>query len=131
MAQTLKRRYSDIDFSFRRTPGKNDIALSIDEMAVVRSVRYLLLTKKYERPFQSGIGSRLEQLLFEPISFTTASSLKSEIESTIRNYEPRVTLAQVTVDENVDNNSYSVGLLFYIGNNVQPTQLNLILERTR
>ena len=131
MVQTLKKRYSDIDFSFRRTPGKNDIALSYDEMAVIRSVRYLLLTKKYERPFQSGIGSRLEQLLFEPVSFTTASSLKTEIEATLQNYEPRVTLAQVTVDENPDNNSYSVGLLFFIGNNVQPTQLNLILERIR
>lgn len=131
MVQTLKRRYSDIDFSFRRTPGKNDIALSFDEMAVVRSLRYLLLTKKYERPFQSNIGSRLEQLLFEPISFTTASSLKTEIETTISSYEPRVTVAQVTVVEDIDNNAYKVGLLFFIGNNVQPTQINLILERTR
>lgn len=131
MAQTLKRRYSDIDFAFKRTPGKNDIALSYDEMAVVRAVRYLLLTKKYERPFQSNIGSRLEQMLFEPVSFTTAATIKTEIETTIRTYEPRVILAQVTVVEDIDNNAYSVSLLFYIGNNVEPTQINLILERTR
>jgi len=38
---------------------------------------------------------------------------------------------QVTIDEQVDNNAYSVGIEFFIGNNVQPTTINLILERTR
>lgn len=131
MAQTIKRLYSDIDFSFRRTPGKNDVSVSYDEMAVIRSVRHLLLTKKYERPFQSNLGSRVENFLFEPISFLTAQSIKREIEDTINYYEPRVRLTQVTVDEDVDNNRYSVGLEFFIGNNVEPTAINLILERTR
>jgi phage baseplate assembly protein W len=131
MAQTIKKLYSDIDFNFTRTPGKNDIALSFDKMAVIRSVRHLLLTKNFERPFQSNLGSRVEQLLFEPVGFLTAQDLKTEIESTIRNHEPRVSLVQVTVEEQPDNNSYSVGIEFYIGNNVQPTAINLILERTR
>jgi phage baseplate assembly protein W len=131
MTQTIKKLYSDIDFNFTRTPGKNDIALSFDEMAVVRAVRYLLLTKNFERPFQSNLGSRVEHLLFEPVGFLTAQDLKTEIESTIKNHEPRVSLIQVTVEEQPDNNSYSVGIEFYIGNNVQPTAINLILERTR
>lgn len=131
MAQTLKKLYSDIDFNFTRTPGKNDIALSFDEMAVIRSVRYLLLTKNYERPFQPNIGSRIEQLLFEPVDFLTAQDLKTEIETTLENHEPRVRLIQVTIEEQIDNNAYSVSIEFYIGNNVQPTAINLILERTR
>jgi phage baseplate assembly protein W len=131
MVQTLKKLYSDIDFNFTRTPGKNDIALSYDEMAVIRSVRYLLLTKNYERPFQPNIGSRIDQLLFESIDFLTAQDLKSEIETTLNNHEPRVRLTQVTVDEQPDNNAYSVSIEFFIGNNVQPTAINLILERTR
>lgn len=131
MAQTLNKLYTDLDFSFTRTPGKNDIALSYDEMAVIRSVRYLLLTKNYERPFQSNIGSRIEQLLFEPVDYLTAQSLKTEIETVVNNFEPRVKLIQVTIYERVDDNAYSVSLEFYIGNNVEPTAINLILERTR
>jgi phage baseplate assembly protein W len=131
MAQTLKKLYSDLDFSFTRTPGKNDIALSYDEMAVIRSVRYLLLTKNYERPFQSNIGYRIEQLLFEPVDYLTAQSLKTEIETVVNNFEPRVKLIQVTIYEKPDDNAYSVSLEFYIGNNVEPTAINLILERTR
>ena len=131
MAQTIKKLYSDLDFAFTRTPGRNDIALSYDEMAVIRSVRYLLLTKNFERPFQSNIGSRIESLLFEPVDALTAQSLKSEIENVINNFEPRVSLVQVTIYEKPDDNAYSVTVQFYIGNNVEPTAINLILERTR
>lgn len=131
MAQTIKKLYSDLDFTFTRTPGRNDIALSYDEMAVIRSVSYLLLTKNFERPFQSNIGSRIESLLFEPIDALTAQSLKSEIETVIDNFEPRVSLVQVTIYEKPDDNAYSVTVQFYIGNNVEPTAINLILERTR
>ena len=131
MAQTIKKLYSDLDFTFTRTPGRNDIALSYDEMAVIRSVRYLLLTKNFERPFQSNIGSRIQSLLFEPIDALTAQSLKSEIENVLDKFEPRVSLVQVTIYEKPDDNAYSVTIQFYIGNNVEPTAINLILERTR
>lgn len=131
MAQTLTKRYSDIDFNFTRTPGRNDIALSYDEMAVIRSVRNLLLTKNYERPFQPSLGSRVNQMLFEPIDFLTAQSLRSEIENVITNHEPRVKIDSILVNADPDNNSYNVSLQFFIGNNVEPTAINLILERTR
>jgi phage baseplate assembly protein W len=131
MATTLTKLYSDLDFSFTKTPGRNDIALSYDDMAVVRAVRYLLLTKHYERPFQPNLGTGIEQLLFEPISPITAATLKTEIESVITNHEPRVNLVQVTIDEDIDRNAYSITIEFYIGNNVQTTSVNLILERTR
>lgn len=130
-APTIKRRYSDIDFAFTRTPGRNDIALSYDEMAVVRSVRYLLLTNNYERPFQPEIGSNVRKLLFEPLDYITTEKLKSAIENTITNFEPRVKISQITVIANELKNSYDVSMSFYIGNNVQPTSINLILKRTR
>lgn len=131
VAQTLTKRYSDIDFNFTRTPGRNDIALSYDEMSVIRSVRYLLLTRNFERPFQPNLGSKINDLLFEPVDPLTASSIRNEIESTIRNFEPRVTVNSISINANPDNNSYAVSLEFFIGNNTQPTAINLTLERTR
>lgn len=131
MAQTLKKIYTDLDMTFTRLPGRNDVALSYDEMAVIRSVRHLLQTKPGERPFQPGLGSNVEQLLFEPISMITAQAIKTEIENTINTYEPRVQLDLVTIYEQPDNNAYSVTIQFYIGNNTSPTAINLILERTR
>lgn len=131
VTQTLTKRYSDIDFNFTRTPGRNDIALSYDEMAVIRSVRYLLLTRNFERPFQPNLGSKINDLLFEPVDPLTASSIRNEIESTIKNFEPRVTVNSISIVALPDNNSYAVTLEFFIGNNTQPTAINLTLERTR
>jgi phage baseplate assembly protein W len=128
---TLKKLYSDIDPTFMRTPGRNDIALSFDELAVIRALRYLLLTKNYERPFQPNLGSGIQKMLFEPINPLTATQLKTEIRTTINNHEPRVNLQNVIVKEMVDNNAYNVTLEFYVGNNSTPTELALILERTR
>lgn len=131
MAQIIQKLYSDIDFAFTPQPVKKDIALSYDDMAVIRAVRYLLLTNNYERPFQPNIGGNLDQLLFEPVSPITASSLKTQIEKTIENFEPRVQLHNVAVGALPDQNAYNVTIQFYIGNNVQPTEINLLLQRTR
>jgi phage baseplate assembly protein W len=78
MAQTLQKIYSDLDLTFNRQPGKGDLALRYDEQAVISSVRNLLLTNFYERPFQPEIGSNINGLLFENISPITAVLLKQK-----------------------------------------------------
>mgnify|MGYP003342428696 FL=1 len=65
------------------------------------------------------------------MSPVSAASIKTEIENTIKNLEPRAKVDYVTVLEDPDNNAYRVSVQFYIGNNVQPTSISLILERTR
>ena len=128
---TLNKLYSDIDFTFTRKPVTNDIALSFDEMAVIRSVRNLLLTNHYERPFQPELGSNINTLLFEPISPITSSSLQTEIENMINNYEPRALLKSITVNAKPDQNAYEVSLEFYIENATLPTTVTILLERNR
>lgn len=128
---TLNNIYSDIDFTFTRKPVTNDVALSYDEMAVVRSIRNLLLINHYEKPFQPEVGSNINALLFEPISPITSISLQTEIENTINNYEPRASLKTVTVTPNADQNAYEVTLEFYIQNATLPTVVTILLERNR
>jgi phage baseplate assembly protein W len=123
--------YSDIDFTFTKKPVVKDVALSYDQQAVIRSVRNLLSTNHYERPFNPDIGSNINGLLFEPISPLTASALKNEIQATINNYEPRATLQEVQVSAQPDMNAYNVYLSFYIENATLPTTVTLLLERNR
>ena len=127
----LNNIYSDIDFTFTKKPVVGDVALSYDEKAVTRSIRNLLSTNHYERPFNPDIGSNINGLLFEPISPFTANSLKNEISTTIKNYEPRATLQDIQVSAQVDKNAYSVYLSFYIENATLPTTITLLLERNR
>lgn len=127
----IKKIYSDIDLTFSKHPGKGDIILSYDEQAVIRSIRNLLLTNRYERPFQPEVGSNITALLFEPISPITAHAIEQEILTTIKNFEPRAQVTQINVDAVPDNNAFYVRIAVLIGNNTTPTAVNLLLERTR
>ena len=123
--------YSDLDLRFLPQPGTKDVSLSYDDQAVVRSIKNLLLTKPYERLFQPTLGSEIDALLFEPITPLTGNLLKNEIIRTINNYEPRATIASIDINAYPDQNGYSVAMFFYIGNNTQPTGINIILQRSR
>ena len=138
MAKTLKKIYSDLDLTFNRNPATGDVAISYDEQAVLRSVRNLLLTNFYERPFQPRLGSNLTGLLFENTSRQMEAVIEKEIRNCINNYEPRVsfddsdeTAPPVVVRMNNDENGYTATITFYIANNTAPTTLNLLLKRTR
>lgn len=123
--------YSDIDFTFTIRPGIKDVALSYDSQAVIRSIRNLLLTKHFERPFNPDLGANIDGLLFEPISPITSSLLENEIKTTIQNFEPRAKLNQINVTPNADKNAYNVYLSFFIENATLPTTVTLLLERNR
>lgn len=127
----LQKIYSDIDFTFTKKPVGGDVALSYDTQAVTRSIRNLLLTNHYERPFNPDLGSSINALLFQPISYLTGSQLQNTIETTIKNYEPRAILKMVKVVPLEEKNSYNISITFFIENATQATTLSLILERNR
>lgn len=131
MALTITKIYSDIDFTFTKKPVTADVALSFDSQAVIRSIRNLLLTNHFERPFNPDLGSTMNAILFEPISPLTANAIKNEIQLMIENYEPRATLQQIDVTADPDRNAYEVTISFYIENATLPTTVTLLLERNR
>ena len=131
MASQIKNRYSDLDLTFTRHPVSGDVVLSVDDQAVIRSVRNLVLTNHYERPFHPEIGSNVRKMLFEPISPLTANYLQREIEDTIRNFEPRAKLKEVIVQVEPDQNYYMAIISFFIVNRTEPITINFVLQRLR
>lgn len=129
MAST--RTFSDLDFNFTRHPVTNDVVRKLDEEAIKQSVKNLVLTQNYERPFHSEIGSQIRGLLFEPASPMTAMLLKRAISDTIINFEPRVSLVDVSVRYTPDSNAISVTIEFVILNTTKPIIVSFALKRTR
>ena len=123
--------YSDLDLRFLAQPSTGDVSMRYDEQAVIRSIRNLLSTNLYERLFQPTLGSTIGQLLFEPVSPLTASQIEDEVARMITNYEPRATIDQILVSARPDSNAFNVYLSVYIGNQTQPTAINIILTRSR
>ena len=123
--------YSDFYKDLRITPVSKDVALLKDEDAVKQSIRNLLLTNPGERLMQPNIGAGISALLFENITPGTLKLIQSKVKSTIRTYEPRAELIDVSVSSNYDDNKVSVFVSFYVRNVDQPITLDVILERTR
>jgi phage baseplate assembly protein W len=129
MANT--RTFSDLDLAFGMHPVSKDVTKKYDENAIKQSIRNLILTKNFERPFRSDIGSQVKNLLFEPMSPLTSAMIKKTIENTINSYEPRASLLDVSVLLSPDNNSVYVTIVFRIINTSTPISIDLFLERTR
>lgn len=125
------RTFSDLDLNFTAHPVTKDVVLKYDEQAIKQSVRNLILTKNFERPFHSEIGSQINSLLFEPAGIMTDILMKRAITDTIINFEPRVVLLDVSVISNVDDHAIDITIEFAIVNTERPIQLQLILYRTR
>jgi len=123
--------YSDLDLTFLRQPATGDVAMKYDEQAVIRSIRNLLSTNLYEKPFRPDIGSQLNSLLFENVTPITATLIENEIIRMLNNYEPRATINSLNVSAQPDSNQFNVFLSVYIGNQTTPTAFSILLQRTR
>ena len=124
--------FKDISLSFAKHPVTGDIAKLSDVDAVKRSVRNLINTNFYERPFHPEIGSDIRSTLFEPVSPSTASLLARHIEDCVINFEPRADLSNVIVTGDIDRNRYDVTIEFYVVNSAADIQtLDIFLERLR
>ncbi len=89
--------YKDFDISFAPDPYSGDLASVEDDAAVFQSVRTLLATSFYERPFQPGLGSTITQLLFEPNDKVTHHIIATNIKDVVDQYEPRCKVEYVDV----------------------------------
>ena len=126
------RQYSDLDLFFSKKATSKDISKVTDVKAVKRSVRNLILTNPYEKPFHPEIGSGVRDILFEPMTPITAHVLTRKIQLVIENFEPRARLVGVKALRDLDRNAYEVVIEFYVVNT--PTELvdlTVFLERLR
>lgn len=125
------RTFSDLDLNFIPNPATGDLPKKYDENAIKQSVKNLVLTRNYERPFHPEIGSQVKGLMFQNASPMLDAVIRKSIIDTIQNFEPRVRLLDVQVISNPDNNAVYITIIFTILNTTKPITLDIILTRTR
>ena len=130
--ERLSRGFKDLSASFQTSPLNNDLIALKNESAIARSVRNLVLTGRGERPFQPILGTGVSRLLFENMDKLTASAIRSEIRTTIENYEPRVEINEIIVEADFERNAFDVTLQYFIiGMDVPEQELTFALAPTR
>tara|TARA_B100000902_G_scaffold390628_1_gene439877 strand:+ start:1018 stop:1419 length:402 start_codon:yes stop_codon:yes gene_type:complete len=130
--ERVSQGFKDISMTFQSNPLNGDLIGIKNENAIARSVRNIVFTLPGEKPFDPIFGSRISKTLFENLDNISASSIRDEIEQSIRNFEPRVDLKDVNVYPDFDNNSYDVIIIYeIIGADVPQQQLQFVLQPTR
>lgn len=128
----VSRSFKDLSITFDKHPITDDLMVVKDFVAIKKSVQNLLTTYPGERFFNPNIGSRITRLLFDPVDFINATSIRSEIEYTIGAFEPRVLLNSVSVEPNFNEDGYDIVIDYSIvGLEEKTDSIDLFLERTR
>jgi phage baseplate assembly protein W len=131
-AERISKGFKDISAVFEVNPLNDDLIVLKNANAIARSIRNLIFTNRGDKPFNPFLGSRVNQMLFDPMDQISSVSLKSEIERTINSFEPRVNLDKVTVTPNYDENQYDIVIKYQIiGIDLDTQQLSFALELTR
>ena len=128
--KSRKNDYSDLDLDF--VPDKTkDVNILYGDDAIKRSLRNLVLTNFYDKPFRPGVGSNVIRLLFENVTPLTMNFLREAITEVIENYEPRVKLKELVVTFKPDDNGFNVTITYIILNRGEPVVSSIFLERLR
>ena len=125
------RIYKDLDLDFGRNPVTNDVNKLTDVEAVKRSVRNLINTNNYERPFHPEIGSGIRGLLFEPADALTKIALRENIFDVLKDHEPRVEVQDIDIKDLADQNAYRVLVKMRIKEFDTDDQVEIVLRRLR
>jgi hypothetical protein len=123
--------FKDLNLDFQQNTATKDIQKITDAESVKRSVRNLINTNHYEKPFHPEIGSNLRAMLFELMTPQMNHVITKQIENLINNYEPRCRLVQVHTQPEFERNGYNVQISFYVQNYPNPVVVESFLERLR
>ena len=131
---TIKRNtrtFSDLNLLFTINPKTADVTKRVDEEAIKASVRNLIQTRNFERPFHPEIGCQIYSLLFENITPFVYQITKKTIFDVIEKFEPRVSVLDVLVQETPDQNNVAIDIVFLINNSERPITLKTTIQRVR
>jgi phage baseplate assembly protein W len=128
---TRQNDYRDLDLDFIAHPITGDVVAKSGPDAIARSIRNLVLTNFYDRPFRSNIGSNVQKLLFENFTSITIRNLEESIKDVITGFEPRANVLGVKAEPDIDNNGVNVKIAFAVNNRTEVFATTIFLERIR
>lgn len=125
-----KNLWRDLDLLFRVHPVTRDVVTRTDVEAVKRSVRNIVLTNKYERPFKPNFGTSLRELLFELNTSRQLKKVQRRIKETLEKTEPRITNVSVLLSNN-DSHEVNITIVYDIKNSIRNQEQEFTVTRAR
>lgn len=125
-----KNLYTDLDLFMTPHPVTKDVTTKKDSDAIKRSVKNIILTNKFERPFKPNFGASVRNMLFELESQRKTRKITKEIEKMVSILEPRVNNVQVRIGE-VIGNELNMTVFYNITNGLPNQGVEFTVTRVR
>lgn len=123
--------FKDIPLSFTAHPVTGNVKALVNRDAVKQSVKNIVLTNFYERPYSPNLGGDIISQLFENMDPITEYNIAKNIRQALDNYEPRAIIDEIKSDFFQDQNAINITITFRVRNNAEPISVNVLLDRIR
>lgn len=124
-------QFSDLGITMTAHPITGKVTVKKNAEAVIGALKNLILTNRFERPYDPLFGADIRSRLFENFDPIEQVNIEEDIKSAIKNFEPRVRINEVRVVASPNSNRVQIGISFYVSNEAQPITVGLEIERTR
>ena len=132
MAQIARQEtYKDADFTFKKNPNTNDVAIKKNNEAVKQSVLNILRTNHGERPFNYFFGANLRSYLFENMTNITAAQMATSVNNSLRNHEPRIEVLNTNIQARADENEVLITVTGRVLSSNEVLDISTTIERLR
>ena len=122
--------YADLNLFFTVHPITKDVTRLLDSDAVKRSVKNIVLTNYYERPFKPAFGGGIRNLLFELDTDRRLDRARRQLRKTIETFEPRVSNV-ICEFSRLDTNEMQITIYYTISNAMPRQEVEFTIRRTR
>jgi uncharacterized protein len=100
------------------------VALVGGEREIVESIRLILATAPGERPMRPEFGCAIHDLVFAPADAATAGRIAYEVRLSLERWEPRISLADVSVGfDEVDQGTLLIDIRYALRGTNDPRNL--------
>lgn len=124
-------QFSDLSVTMTAHPVTGKVSVKKNADAVIGALKNLILTNRFERPYDPLFGADIRSRLFENFDPIEQVNIEEDIKTAIKNYEPRVRINDVKVVASPNSNRVQIGISFFVVNEAQPITVGLEIERTR
>lgn len=123
--------FSDLKTTFTAHPVNGKPPVLKNAAAIQNAIRNLILTDRFEVPYNPIFGTFVKQHLFEILDPITEANIEEDIKVAIKNFEPRVDVQDVIITSYPDENRVTVAIEYFIVNDAEPSQVTIDIERIR
>jgi len=112
-------------------PITGTVAVKKNADAVIGALKNLILSNRFERPYDPLFGADIRSRLFENFDPIEQVNIEEDIKTAIKNFEPRARVNEVTVVASPNSNRVQISINFFVANQARPITIGLEIERTR